>query len=395
MRSGAIICTWVLVAAACGQKKALNTDSTKTADATPAGDDPCRYLAASEVEPYTGPLVAPPYRAGSENSVPDRKGDGCLYRGTSGRNVVVQYSAAGGAMAGTVARRVPAVMDRLLHNGAGGINSAGQPEQQQGPGAAIMGSAGPGPWDNSNWFPTGTLIVFKGDASFVVDNSAADGGKSGAIDLATKALARLAQPLDYNGAAAVALAPKPVPPVPPCTLIPRAKAEAILGTLSADPAVDPDGDGCVYTVSGDDGQVEYPVKLTWTQGYKELATMKHSMSMVAGLMGPASKSFNVGAGPKIQMPAGGAMPDIPKLDPAQQKMMSGFFKAVGVPGAGGAISRGLKTDTTLAGPWDSAAMINGMWLLASKNDVGVLIDLGKGADYDKAKALLAAACERL
>ena len=103
-------------------------------------------------------------------------------------------------------------------------------------GASVMGPAGPGPWDNSNWFPTGTIIVFKGDASFDIDISATSANKDAAIDLATKAIGRLGHPLDYDGAKAVALAPKPVPKVPPCDLIPRARADAILGTLSTRPS---------------------------------------------------------------------------------------------------------------------------------------------------------------
>ena len=88
------------------------------------------------------------------------------------------------------------------------------------------------------------------------------------------------------------------------------------------------------------------------------------------------------------------MPDMPKLDPGQQKMFGAFTKALGMPGMGAAVSRGLKTDTTMAGPWDTAALVNGSWLLVSKDDVELTMILGT-ADYDKAKALFAAACERL
>jgi hypothetical protein len=61
---------------------------------------------------------------------------------------------------------------------------------------------------------------------------------------------------------------------------------------------------------------------------------------------------------------------------------------------GAAAQRGMATDTTLTGPWDAGALINGSWLVVTKHDVGLAMVLGS-ADYDKAKALMAAACERL
>jgi hypothetical protein len=270
---------------------------------------------------------------------------------------------------------------------------ATQGGESHGMGAAVMGSAGSGPWDNSNWFPTGTLIVFKGDASFDIDMSAANGGKDGAIDLATKAIGRLDQPLDYDGTRAVAFAPKPVPRVPACDLIPHARAEAILGALTTPPKADSANTTCTYTVASADGDVSYPVAITWDNGYKELNTLKRSMSSIAGALGASSKTINVGRG-GMQPQVHTSMPDMPALNPAQQKMLSAFSKAVGVPGMSGVMKRGMKTDSTLVGPWDGAALVNGMWLVASRHDVAVTINLGD-ADYDKAKALLAAACEQL
>jgi hypothetical protein len=382
----------VLAPWACGGKKSAAADAAAVDTATmtaATGEDVCRYLTADDVEPYTGALLTPPYRA-TDDAVPNRSGDQCLYRGKDGREILFNHSAHGGQMAGTVTRRVPAVMDRLLANGAGGVHGG---SSQQGPAAAVMGSAGPGPWDNSNWIPTGTLFAFKGDDFLEVDVSAASGGKPGAIDLATKAIGRLAQPLDYDGAKAVALAPKPVPRVPACQLIPRDKVAGILGSLSGDPQNDSEGTTCTYRVASPDGDISYPVAITWTNGYKQLNTLKRGMAMVSGLMGPAQGAFNVGRGPAVQVPAGG-IPAMPKLDSTQQKLFDGFAKMVGVGAMGGAVKRGLRTDTTLTGPWDSAALINGMWLIASRHDVAITINVGS-ADYDKAKALLAAACERL
>jgi hypothetical protein len=368
---------------------AATLTAAQTAAAVKAdAEDPCRYVTGDEAQPYVGPLVAPPYRVNSDNSLPNPTGDGCLYRGRDGREITIQYSPHGGQMAGTVARRVPAVMDRLLHNAAGAQPGTGD----RGPASAVMGSAGPGPWDNSNWFPQGNLITYKGDAAIMVDIVGADGGKDGAVDLGTKAVNRLSQPLDYNGAKAVALAPKPVHPVPPCDLVPRAQAERILGHLTANPQPDSDGTACTYQVPSADGDVSYKMGIGWTQGYKSLNMMKHNMATVGPLLTGASKTFNVGR-QGIPGNAPSAMPDI-KLDSGQRKMFGAFTKALGMPGMGPAVSRGLKTDTTMAGPWDAAALINGSWLIASKDDVSLTIILGT-ADYDKAKALMAAACQRL
>jgi hypothetical protein len=256
-----------------------------------------------------------------------------------------------------------------------------------------MGSVGPGPWDNSTWFPQGNLIAYKGDAAIMIDVGGADGGKDAAIDLGTKAVNRLAQPLDYSGSKAVALAPKPVHPVPPCDLVPKDEAERILGHLSASPQPDSAGTACTYQVASADGDVSYKMGITWTQGYKSLNWMKHGMATVSPLLSGGAKTFNVGRqGNQVAVP--GSMPEMPKLDSGQQKIIGAFTKALGMPGMGAAVSRGLKTDTTRAGPWDAAALVNGSWLAVVKNDVELVIVLGT-ADYDKAKALLAAACERL
>jgi hypothetical protein len=363
---------------------------TAPGDTAAKGVDPCRYVAASEVEPYTGTLVAPPFRA-ADDAIPRRNGDNCVYRGTDGREVLIDYLQGGAKMAGTVGRRVPAVMDRALANGAGGKSGG---SETAGPSHAVMGGVGPGPWDNSNWFPSGQLIVYKGDDGFSIDLAAANGGKDGAIDLATKAIARMSKPLVYDGANAVATAPKAVTRVPACQLLTKEAVAAIIGPLTSAPVQDPDGNTCTYKVASSDGEVPYAIAITWTNGYKQMNTLKRGPAMVGGLMAPASGAFDVGAGPAVQAPANGAMPAMPALDPAQQKMFGQFTKGVGVPGMNGAVSRQMKTDSAVAGPWDAAAMVNGQWFVATKHEVAITIILSN-ADYDKAKALVGAACQRL
>ena len=359
-------------------------------DTVAKGTDPCRYLAASDVEPYTGSLVAPPFRA-NDDAVPRRTGDNCVYRGTDGREVLISYLQGGAKQAGTVGRRVPAVMDRSLANGAGGKTGG---SETAGPAHAVMGGVGPGPWDNSNWFPSGQLMVYKGDDGFSIDLAAANGGKDGAVDLATKAIARMSKPLVYDGAKAVATAPKAVTRVPACQVLTKETVASIIGPLTSAPVQDPDGNSCTYKVASSDGDVPYAIAFTWTNGYKQMNTLKRGPAMVGGMMAPASGAFNVGAGPAVPAPANGAMPAMPALDPAQQKMFGKFSKGVGLGEMNGSVSRQMKTDSAVAGPWEAAAMVNGQWFVATKHDVAITIILSN-ADYEKAKALVGAAFQKI
>jgi hypothetical protein len=85
-------------------------------------------------------------------------------------------------------------------------------------------------------------------------------------------------------------------------------------------------------------------------------------------------------------------------DPKTAALIGGLMKLAGGSNAGaapGAATQiGFKTDSTLQGPWDNATLLHGTQLLAVKADVMVGMDL-KSADYEKAKALMAAICSRL
>jgi hypothetical protein len=73
--------------------------------------------------------------------------------------------------------------------------------------------------------------------------------------------------------------------------------------------------------------------------------------------------------------------------------MVGGSEAKGkAPGASSTV--GFRTDTTLTGPWDNASLLHGTQLIAVRHDVFVGMGL-QSADYEKAKALLAAICSRL
>ena len=344
---------------------------------TSDADDPCRFLTAAELQPYVGDLVAPPYRYDKDEGKPDASSDGCLYRGRNGQSVVVTYSPRGASGVGTLTRRIPNVADRLLANGSSGTGGMAkrimQPVQ--------------GPWDNATWFPTGSLMVYKGDQALIIDVTASAAGQDGAVALAKLAVERLGHPLDYNGASAVAQAPKPHARLAnACDLVPKAKVEAALGALTAPPVPDSAGTTCTYHVHGADGDESYAMAVGWANGYAQLNTLKRSTNMVGGLI--SGSAGGQGAG---KMPA---IPAIPKMDSTTQQMFVKGFTAILGKQAAAPIKNGMRTDTALVGPWDSAALINGLWVIAVRHDVSVLIQLTDG-DFERAKALIAAACEQL
>jgi hypothetical protein len=321
--------------------------------------DSCRSLAPSEAEPYVGSLATPPYRYDDSDAVPTPTGDACMYRGRDGRSVVVTVSRAAGA----------SEIGKVVTGTAPKVTGAGSLE-------AKMMSGPTGPWDRSWWSPMGALTVWKGDAQVIVDVSGSEAGQPGATALATKIMGRLDHPLDYDGARAAQLAPKPHPRLASaCDLIPRARAEQILGPLDGNPVADPDGTECTYKVKGTGEPQSYPMAVTWRGWYQALDRLKHTLPMNSGMLGT----------PNVSMPT---------LDPQAQKMVGGLMQMVGGSATAAPVKTSFKTDTTLRGPWDAAALINGSQLGATRHDVMVMFDLNH-ADYDKAKALLAAACERL
>jgi hypothetical protein len=108
--------------------------------------------------------------------------------------------------------------------------------------------------------------------------------------------------------------------------------------------------------------------------------------------GPATLGSAMGG--NIPMNGLNSMPQ----DAQSSALIGGLMKLAGggdanaAPGA--ATQVGFKTDSNLKGPWDNATLMHGTQLLAVKADVMVGMDL-KSADYEKAKALMAAICAQL
>ena len=382
----AIVLTFVTaplaMGASCGGMSSADARSTSIRDRISAlvardsrrDQDPCTLLSASDVRPWVGALATPPFRA-TDDAIPDVRGERCVYRGADGREVTIWTQPGGGRAGGAAMRDVPTKLGAALaKGGAPGMDTLANRVMQQGPA---------GPWDQATWIPGGSLMVTKGDAAIQIDMTAAGGKKDDALAIARIAVPRLGKPLDYDGAKAVALAPKPkTPPKSACDVLPRAQVEAAIGKLEATPNADPDGTTCTYKVRSAEGERVYPVEFTWQGGRKNYAMLVGGMSTLGGITGlPASSPL-----------------DTMKPNAEMGKMIGGLMKMVGGgspnSATGAATKVGFTTDTTLKGPWDKAALLHGTQLLALKNDVFVGMTL-ESADYERAKALMAAICSRL
>ena len=342
--------------------------------ATARAHDPCTLLWSGEAEPYVGALATPPYRA--SDGAADVAGDECMYRGKDGRQVTIRPDwSGGGASAGTVAQGAADLLGTVLSKGGGaGFDTL----------AHRVVKPEPGPWDKATWIPGGSLFASKGEQSAQVDVSGASGKESDALALARIAMPRLDHPLDYDGAKAVALAPKPSPhPAKACDLVPRSEVEAAIGPLAGPPTSDSPETSCTWRVTSAQGTRTYAVEFVWQGGQKNYAMLTHGMSMVGGLLGAPSSSSARHDEAAAADAAG---------DRRLMKMIGGPSGAGSAPGAAATV--GFRTDTTLKGPWDHAALLHGTQLLAVRHDAFVGMTL-ESADYPKAKALLAAICSRL
>ncbi len=338
--------------------------------------DPCVLLSAAEAGPYVGPLTTPPYRA--SDGAADTRGDQCMYRGKDGREITVAPDwSGGGTTAGSAVQGAANTVGSAL-NKAGG-DGAGDTMAHR-----VVKAEAAGPWDKATWIPGGSLFASKGARSAQIDVSGASGKEDDAIALARIIMPRFDRPLSYDGAKAVALVPKPRPhPAKACDFMSRADVEAAIGPLAGAPTSDAPETSCTYRVATPKGERDYAVEFVWQGGQKNYTKLKHQMATVSEAMGTPSSS-----------PL-----DTMKPPPQMQAMIGGLMKMVGGSAAqgkapGAASTVGFRTDTTLAGPWDNASLLHGTQLIAVRR--GVFVGMGlQSADYEQAKALLAAICSRL
>lgn len=345
------------------------------AQASPA-TDPCTLLQTSEAQHYVGVLLSPPYRV-DDGGAANPRGEACLYRGSGGQQLTIIWFATGAAQAGDSVAAVPDMLGGALEKGGAGDMAASAHR--------VIAQGPAGPWDKASWIPGGTLFVTKGDQGAHIDMSGASGKESDAVAIARLLVPRFNHPLVYDGAAAIAKAPKPKQHSGgACAVVPQAAVVAAIGPLQGAPTAAADGTTCDYRVATPQGLRTYTVGYTWQGGVKNYNMLKN---------GPETLGSAMGGG----IPMGGL--DSMPQDPQTKAMIGGLMKMVSGDGGGaaapGAASQvGFKTDSTLKGPWDNATLLHGTQLLALKGDVMVAMDL-KSADYEKAKALMAAICSRL
>ena len=345
------------------------------ASATPA-TDPCSLLAASEAPVYVGVLSTPPFRA-DDDGVADAHGSLCVYRGSGGRQVSIRWRSTGAAQAASITEGVPNTVGN-------GLDKAGQSGMAATTHRVI--AQGPlGPWDKASWIPGGTLFVTRGDQGADIDMAGASGKESDAVAIARQIAPRFDHPLTYDGARAAANAPKPKSHSgSACGVVPQAAVEAAIGPLQGAPTLNGDGSQCAYRVATQQGLRTYTVEYVWQGGLKNYNMLKN---------GPSTLGSAMGGG----IPMGGldSMPQDAKTSAMIGSLMQMAGGGGGAGAANGAATQvGFKTDSSLQGPWDNATLLHGTQLLAVKADVMVGMDL-QSADYEKAKALLAAICSRL
>ena len=240
--------------------------------------DPCALLSASDALPYVGPLTSPPYR--TSDGAADVRGDQCMYRGKDGRQITVAPDfSGGGTTAGSSVQNAAGIVGGALNKASG--SGAGDTMAHRVVKAEIAG-----PWDKATWIPGGSLFASKGTRSVQIDVSGASGKEADALALAKIIVPRFDHPLSYDGAKAVALAPKPhAHPANACDFIPRADVEAAIGPLAGAPKSDSPETSCTYRVATAKGERDYVVEFVWQGGQKNYTMLKHQMATVGEAMG--------------------------------------------------------------------------------------------------------------
>jgi hypothetical protein len=364
LRSGHLSLLVALAATGCMKDQqarfAHMVDSLQRASVARAGSsggDPCTLFSRSEAEQFLGALRHDPYRIDGSGD-PEPGGSACRYEAQTGRHLIVDVSFEG-AQIGMRAIGLGVQIASPVF----GTDSAQLASLQ-------------GRWDEFHLLP-GHLMARKGDAMVDVGYEGSRAGLAGAARVADIALGRLGAPLPYDGAAAARTAPGPlVMPRDPCTLVPRADAEAILGALASDPMSN-GSESCTYTLSAQRGLGGQEVLLTvqWRDGFAALEGARSTAAIVQRQVGgvPTGGARDSGFGSFMQQ-------------------VQGVLRSQGIGAQ--MTDSGLKNDSAVAGPWDEASLVAGLGFSAVKSDVLLSLDL-RTIPYEQARALIAKAMRRL
>jgi hypothetical protein len=321
--------------------------------------DPCILVSRAEMEKYLGPLRADPYR----------ESDNCVYPAATGRSITIDVTYSGGKMAMGMMKAVGGLTSRVL------VDESGKADTLD------------GVWDDIR-LQMGKLEALKGDVLVGVDAQAANIGTVAQAEIANIALKRLPSPLKYDGEAAAEHKPGPlVAPRDPCSLITKDEAVAILGPIQGAPQSS--AGGCTWQVPNPvNPSTPMPVQLnvTWEGGFAKYGEGKMVNRMY-------TKSF---AEPTMQ--GAGMTPDAEKKMMADSEGRRAIEQGKQMMGGLGAATEDgslrLKNDTSVAGPWDEAAVLSGLTFAAVKKDVYMAMALQLLGEQ-KAKALVTKAMSRI
>ncbi|MGH7584837.1 MAG: hypothetical protein ACREMH_01170, partial [Gemmatimonadales bacterium] len=247
LAAGTLACLLI----ACGKGE----DRRGEAPAPPAaasGPDPCTLLSAEEMAAHLGPPGESPYRVDGDRRA-DPNGDWCLYRAADGRHLQLYVDWTDGPMSFRIMAGTADAVEAVLTGDAGAADTL------------------EGAWDKAA-FGFGQFVALKGPTSVQLDPLGSRLGGQALARLASLALGRVGSPLDYDGAAAARRHAPPPKPGNPCSLVTRAEAERLMGTLAGEPAPTQDGGTCRFptphTFGGE--QVVNELEVQWSGGFYTL-----------------------------------------------------------------------------------------------------------------------------
>ncbi len=349
MKTLAVICL-ILMPTACSGQSSGRVSSNDRAD-------PCTLVSRADAEQILGPMRHDPYRVSGPNRDPAPNGSYCFYETQEGRRVVMNVDWKDGVME----MKVLGMMGRLVEQAI--PTDSGQADTLE------------GRWDELRMLPGDNLYARKGDQLVSIDYNGSG--------------------IAYDGAAAGRTAPgQIVPPADPCGLIPRADFERIAGALSGDPVVGPHRDKCVYTLAQSRGLAGNKIELQvqWRDGWAALENSRATTNTVVAKVAPPGSMAQGNNSGGLSTGSPGAAGADSQLGGFMNKLM-GAARSQGI-GVQTTAAGGLQSDTAVAGPWDSGALVMGLGFYAVKHDAMLSLDL-RGIDYDQAKALIGKAMERI
>jgi hypothetical protein len=377
MRMVRLTLTGVVIAAFAGCNRAAKGGPEGTGGAEAAasvGDahDPCRLVTQAEAEHWLGPLAHAPFRSDDPGN-PTADGRNCKFLGQDGRYILMEVDWTNGS----VGMKAMGLMGGLV--GTIFTDDAGKTDTLE------------GTWDEARWLGAGSeFFALKDEVLITAKVGAAKDKIPAAADLSSKALGRVGHQLAYNGAAAIADAPKPRETGDACGLLTKADIEAVVGApVEGEPT--PSGQGpetsCLYHLKG---SPDLKLDVSWRHGFENFAGGKLVMGTVLNqTAGMGVSHGKTGEGVKSE-----GLKQGPTSDPGFQKMMGALQKLAKTQGIAMNEQGGLVNDTLVEGPWAEGAILGGMSFAAVKNDVQVTMGF-QALSIDQAKELMAKVMSRL